>query len=509
MQHALQQLSGAACRAASVLLKSGRKAIEALQILEQGRGIIASLVIDSRSEVTTLRDKHEDLYSRFAKLRDTVSSPPIYQLSGTRTSQVTSARYIQETLRMDQSAAELDKVIEEIRQKPGFERFLDTFAERDILQLATSGPIVYYNISNISAEAFIITKEKLEYLPLPEFKEVSRDNMPLLENERSDWIRRDAKIINNTETDDDDAIGIQNASGNVSSAMQLLWDKAVQPVLAKLKLLREEQEPTGLLPRVWWIGGGPMTRLPIHAAGKHSNGATENTISHVISSYATTLKSLQFARNKAQRQPTSEGPKLLVVTMPVTPGFLGKLNVEKEVEAIRSAVKSHGSVTVLSQPSKAQVLQEFRNCTICHFACHGHADAEDPSNSALFLGNTTLEKLTVKDLDAFHHTGAQVAYLSACSTAELTTRTLIDESIHLASTFLLAGFPHVIGTLWKAEDSAAVEVAGEFYREFAQQPDAGDALVATALHRAVLKLRNSSGNAGDISKWAPFVHMGA
>jgi CHAT domain-containing protein len=509
MQHALQKLSGAACLAASVFLKSGRAPIEALQILEQGRGIIASLVIDSRSEVTTLRDKHEDLYSRFVELRDTVSSPSIHQFLGKGSSQITSARNIQETLRMDQSAADLDKIIAEIRQKPGFETFLDAFGERDILQLATSGPIVYYNISNISAEAFIITKDKVECLPLPEFKAISRDKMPLLRNESSDWVRRDAKVLNSTGTDNDDAIEIQDASGNMSSAMQLLWSQAIEPVLARLKLLRGEQTATNLLPRVWWIGGGPMTRLPLHAAGKHSNGATDNTISHVISSYATTLKSLQFARDKAQRLTTLEGSKLLVVTMPVTPGLLGKLNVEKEVEAIQSAFKSPDSITVLSQPSKSQVLQEFPNCTICHFACHGHADPEDPSNSALFLGNTSLERLTVKDLDLFHHTGAQIAYLSACSTAELTTRYLIDESIHLASTFLLAGFPHVIGTLWKAEDNAAVEVAGEFYKGFAQQTEAGDAFVATALHCAILKLRNSNGNVGDISKWAPFVHMGA
>jgi CHAT domain-containing protein/tetratricopeptide (TPR) repeat protein len=509
MQHALQKVSGAACLAASVFLKAGRTPTEALQILEQSRGIIASLVIDSRSEITGLREKHENLYSRFIKLRDTVSSPSSYQFVSTGTSQMTSARYIQETLRMDQAAADLDKVIDEIRQQSGFERFLDTFAERDMLQLAASGPIVYYNISNISAEAFIITKDKLEYLPLPEFKAISRDNMPLLQNCGSDWIRRDAKLLNSTGDDDDDAIETQPASGNICSAMHLLWDKAVQPVLAMLKLLREKQNITETLPRVRWIGGGPMTRLPIHAAGKHSNGSTENTISHVISSYATTLKSLQFARDKAKRQPTPEGQKLLVVTMPVTPGLLGKLNVEKEVEAIRSAVKSCDSVTVLSQPSKRKVLQEFPNYTICHFACHGRADSEDPSNSALYLGDTSLEMLTVKDLDAFRHTGAQVAYLSACSTAELTASNLIDENIHLASTFLLAGFPHVIGTLWKAEDNAAVEVAGEFYRGFVQQPGAEDASVAAALHRAVLKLRNSDSNAGDIWKWAPFIHIGA
>jgi CHAT domain-containing protein len=40
---------------------------------------------------------------------------------------------------------------------------------------------------------------------------------------------------------------------------------------------------------------------------------------------------------------------------------------------------------------------------------------------------------------------------------------LLDESIHLASAFQLAGFPHVIATLWQTGDSAAVQVAEDFY----------------------------------------------
>ncbi len=59
----------------------------------------------------------------------------------------------------------------------------------------------------------------------------------------------------------------------------------------------------------------------------------------------------------------------------------------------------------------------------------------------------------------------QLAYLSACETASagLELR-LADESIHLASAFLLAGFPNVIATLWQIDDAIAVDVADTFYR---------------------------------------------
>jgi len=42
-----------------------------------------------------------------------------------------------------------------------------------------------------------------------------------------------------------------------------------------------------------------------------------------------------------------------------------------------------------------------------------------------------------------------LAYLSACSTA-VTGPELADESVHIVSAFQLAGYQHVIGTLWPA-----------------------------------------------------------
>jgi CHAT domain-containing protein len=119
-----------------------------------------------------------------------------------------------------------------------------------------------------------------------------------------------------------------------------------------------------------------------------------------------------------------------------------------------------------------------------------------------------LEKLTITDLDTVNHDLAQIAYLSACSTAEVKVSNLIDESIHLASTFQLVGFPHVVGTLRGARNSAAVEVAKKFYEGLHRSTEGGSSSVAQALHDAVLCLRNSQNNWKDISSWAPFIHIG-
>ena len=52
--------------------------------------------------------------------------------------------------------------------------------------------------------------------------------------------------------------------------------------------------------------------------------------------------------------------------------------------------------------------------------------------------------------------------LLACTTA-LTRPDLADEAVHITTAFQLAGYPHVIGTLWPINDSLAVEVARKIY----------------------------------------------
>ena len=95
---------------------------------------------------------------------------------------------------------------------------------------------------------------------------------------------------------------------------------------------------------------------------------------------------------------------------------------------------------VLETPTAATVLERATACSLVHFACHDALDIEQPSKSALLDGTGSVEKLTIRDLQSLNHQLAQVAYLSACSTAELGAQSLIDESINLATTFSLLAF---------------------------------------------------------------------
>jgi CHAT domain-containing protein len=99
---------------------------------------------------------------------------------------------------------------------------------------------------------------------------------------------------------------------------------------------------------------------------------------------------------------------------------------------------------------------------------------------------------------------AELAYLSACATAHGPER-LADEAIHLTGTFHLAGYPHVIGTLWSIADPVAAAVARSVYDDITTPaPDAGK--TAEALHKAIREVRDANPDTPAI--WAAHIHVG-
>ncbi|WP_223165919.1 CHAT domain-containing protein [Lentzea indica] len=81
-------------------------------------------------------------------------------------------------------------------------------------------------------------------------------------------------------------------------------------------------------------------------------------------------------------------------------------------------------------------------------------------------------------------------------------RALADEVIHLASAFQLAGYRHVIGTLWPIGDQHALDFAELVYPAIAAGGD-----IATAVHAATRTLRDR--HPDDPLAWASHVHVGA
>jgi CHAT domain-containing protein len=203
--------------------------------------------------------------------------------------------------------------------------------------------------------------------------------------------------------------------------------------------------------------------------------------------------------------------------MSTTPGLpgMGRLpNVPAEIDALR---KHFPDLTLLdgtngdsSAPVKATVLAGLADHPIAHFSCHGHSDPSDPSRSRLLLLDHERDPFTIESLGPVALDNAQLAYLSACSTASPLAIGLLDESVHLASAFQIAGFPHVISTLWEINDLLAVTVADDFYTHLRDETGHLDTdRAAHAIHRAVLNARDGKdGRIRNPFLWASYIHVG-
>ncbi|EXL68235.1 hypothetical protein FOPG_15709 [Fusarium oxysporum f. sp. conglutinans race 2 54008] len=194
---------------------------------------------------------------------------------------------------------------------------------------------------------------------------------------------------------------------------------------------------------------------------------------------------------RKRRIPTGESSKAVLVAMETTPTLSRLAFANQELEVVKDVCSSIGLEVVEPKRQKAALIDQLRQCKFFHFAGHGCTDPQDPLRSYLCLEDVVTNPLRVgglldlnlKDQPPF------LAYLSACGTGRIQQEQFMDESVHLISAFQLAGFQHVIGTLWDVNDRICVDIAKVVY-EGIKDGQMTDQSVAWGLHEASRRLRD-------------------
>jgi CHAT domain-containing protein len=204
--------------------------------------------------------------------------------------------------------------------------------------------------------------------------------------------------------------------------------------------------------------------------------------------------------------------------MPTTPGQVGLQGVQQEAMQVQKAVEDCLAVRHVACPEAKEVLACMSDYDVVHFACHGLSDPVDPSESGLILQRRESpdveplpDRLMVRQISGLHLKNACIAFLSACSTAQNKVRRLADEVIHLASGFQVAGFAHMIGSMWPSVDDICAAMAKGFYGELMVRGwnKISNRDVALALHQSIISIRSCGRNRGMPLSWAQYVHVGA
>lgn len=494
-QHAMSAFAGISTELCSYSLAYGRPP-EALEHLELGRAIIIGHMID----LWSLQQSHPNIACRFTQLQEEVNTPAS-EVSGQNRRQARVA------VRRREALEELSACLGEIRSIAGYERFLRCQTVEEMQACAAGGTIVIVNIGGWQADAILVSATSTTAMHLPRLSPAAADKW-----HNRKWIGKGVPK----------AVRIKN-NQEYLKFLRWLWDVCVEPILDKLGITDATAANTNSLPRIWWIGTGPGSSMPFHAAGIHVRGSTENALSRIISSYTPSIKALAYAKARARTTANMQG-SLLFTAMASTPDPATQQDgtklpdlpgVVQEKEQVASIAAGHLAVETLDLPSAEQVVEKLTGCSIAHFACHGSTDHADPFNSGLVLQkqegqDVRRDRLTVSQVSELNLAHAHIAYLSACSTAENSVYRFKDEVIHVVSGFQAAGFPHIVGCLWPSIDRVCVRLACEFYQSlFLRQRPTGweDNDIAYAMRDAVMAVRDEEMEMP--LAWAQFVHFGA
>ncbi|KAF5628964.1 tpr domain protein [Fusarium sp. NRRL 52700] len=444
-QALLSRISGLASFAAAFSLQSGKIEGASLALLERGRGVAADLLYDLRLDFDSrkfadLKPAYkETLLSSIGRLENPK------KVTGPISDELTSGT-AELTRRLEAS-----KIVDE---------FMESFSTRlkpdntGFTGFTRNGPIVIINVS-FRCDAFII-KHVVETMPLPKLSEEELE--PRLRD------------------------------GNLGSlnTLEWLWDTIAGPVLEHLGYT---EMPSGEWPQICWIPTGALSRFPLHAAGYHQDKTGRTVIDRVMSSYSSSLNAILEGGAKDKRNSSA---KAVLVAMQRTPGSSSLPHAPKEVSIVRKLCESMELCTVEPKRETQDVLEELKNCDIFHFAGHGETDETNPLKSQLRLEDWKTQSLAVSDLLnlKLRDNPPFLAYLSACGTSQIKDKRLLDESLHLISACRLAGFRHVVGTLWEVGDEACVDVAETVYQEL-KDSSMDDQSVCRGLHKAVRKIRDN------------------
>ncbi|MEV0774932.1 CHAT domain-containing protein [Streptomyces sp. NPDC050428] len=522
----LTETAGLGAEAAACAVRCGEPGL-AVRLLDQARGVLLAQAFDANSDLTELARRAPELASRLVRLRDgldqsTGDLEPDGQEERDESADTEGPLSAPASDRRQRLTAQWDELTARIRAEHPELRLFRSVRDWDDAELyatAAHGPVVLVHVpradSGGGAEpppggALVVTARSVEAVPLPLL------TAPAV-TEHTERFHGALARLNAPGTARAEAL---RAQGEVRSTLDWLWSAVTGPVLDRLGLgVQQEGEA---LPRIWWSPGGLLGTLPLHAAAPDGTGP--GALDRVVSSYAPTLRTLHHARtrvparipSRAYARPaagTRDGAgsrrddSVLIVAVPEAAGQPALYGAREEAGWLAERLP-YATVLADAAATRAAVEAGLRDHAHAHFACHAVSDPLRPSAGRLVLHGPADASPTIRDLARLRLPGARLAYLSACDTMRISAE-LADESVHIASAFQMAGFPHVVGSLWQVDDTVGARVARRVYEQLHTAAD-GAALAtdgtARALHRAISEVRADYPRTPSL--WACQVHAG-
>ncbi|KAB5590920.1 hypothetical protein CTheo_5646 [Ceratobasidium theobromae] len=455
----------------------------ALEWLEQARSVVWNQTLQLRTPVDELSSAHPELAAELQSVATELHNAA---------SQSKGAIILEQAVhRHRHLAGRYDELVNKIRLIDGFEDFLRPKKVSALLRAAQTGPVVVINVHESRCDALILLPDRNElgHVPLPDFSPTKAHQAHGQLRQSLHGLReRGFKI----------AVRKDVQGGGFSSALNMLWTDVVQPILDYLQYTPKSDIAD--LPHITWCTTGPLTFLPLHAAGSFTQLQTKLS-DYAVSSYTPTISALLSASSASSTGHSS----VLSVGQENTPGHNPLPMTREELANIQNRVSPPLRFTKLDgdMATPDAILTEMVDHDWIHFACHAYQDRKHPIDSGFILHEGVLSLGSIMQ-KSFTNKG--LAFLSACQTAT-GDEELPDEAVHLASGMLLAGYPSIIATMWSVVDEDAPVVADKVYAEIVGNREMDHTKAARALHLAVKELREKVGEM-EFGRWVPYIHIG-
>jgi len=245
----------------------------------------------------------------------------------------------------------------------------------------------------------------------------------------------------------------------------------------------------------------PFSALSVPATGRL-------VVEHHAVSVLPSAAFLVAAHDRPRRPRQGSGARPLVVGEPATDRVLGLDSLPDAAREAEGVARIQAPATLLSgtRASRAAVLRLLPQASLFHFAGHAVYNPDHPELSYLALAPDSAGGdgiLRAREIGTLAATNLMTVVLSACST--LSPRpTHAGAPAGLAYSFLRAGAPATVSTLWDVTDQTTTGVMVEFHRRLAEGVPAAEALRLAQ----VAALRSHRAQQRSPVAWAAFIYTG-
>ncbi|WP_203968711.1 CHAT domain-containing protein, partial [Sphaerisporangium melleum] len=349
--------------------------------------------------------------------------------------------------RIDAARGALAEVIERIRRRVGYERFLALPDLDDIGAAVRPGVPLAYLVPTGGGCLVLLAYRRpdgepaAEDLWVPELSTAAIDRLVIggPTAERSFLWQQ--------------ITGDPGFAAVLAGVLGEVGPRLAAPLAARLR----ELDATGVV----LVPGGRLASLPLHAAPYGRDGETACLLDDFDVHYAPSAWVHADALSRAAR--LSAAPATLTGIADPT-GDLRYARAELEdVAALFTGRGAPAPRTHYGERATKDALTGGLPATYVHLACHGRYTVTDPLESHLLLAGDV--PLTLRELlDGRGFEGARLVVASACQTAVSELLFLPDEAVGLPAGFLRAGAAAVIGTLWPVDDVSTALLMTRFYQ---------------------------------------------